>query len=458
MKIDSHAMCNGPLLKNIIIYTVPIMLTGLLQLLFNAADLAVIGWFCNSVSVAAVGATSSLANLIVNLFVGLSLGGGVTVAQAMGAGDKAGTSRAIHTTISVAFISGIITSLVGVLFSEYFLQLMGTPEGELLSLATTYMRIFFAGNLFSMLYNFGSSVLRAMGDTRSPLIFIIISGVLNVVLNIIFVAVFKMNVAGVALATAISLAVSAILVLLTLAKRTDFCKLELKKLHIYKDVLVKIVKIGVPSGLQSSMFSISNVIIQSSVNSFTAAHMAGSAAAASIEGFCYMSMNAFTQTALNFCGQNYGARNLKRVKKITFICLLSVAVTGITLGGLFYIFGNQLLGIYIKDSAAAIDYGMIRMYYILLPYFICGIQEVLGGALRGVGCSFTPMLISLFGICAFRVWWIYTVFAMPQYHTFSGLFVSYPISWLIVLVGLLIVFAVIMSIRKRQLASWHSEN
>lgn len=454
MKVDSRAMCEGPILKNVIIYTVPIILTGLLQLLFNAADLAVVGWFCDSVSVAAVGATSSLANLIVNLFVGLSLGGGVAVAQAMGAGDKVGTSRAIHTTVSVAFISGIITTVIGVTLSGYFLSLMGTPEGRLSDLAETYMRIFFAGNLFSMLYNFGSSILRAMGDTRSPLIFITVSGALNVMLNIIFVAGFQMDVAGVALATAISFGVSAMLVLRTLVKRDDFCKLQLKKLRIYKDVLLKIIRIGIPSGLQGAMFSISNVIIQSSINSFGTTYITGSSAAASIEGFCYMTMNAFSQTSLNFCGQNYGAKNLKRVKKVTFICLFAVTFAGLLIGNLMYLFGEQLLGIYIKDSSNAIAHGMVRLAYILIPYFLCGAQEVMGGALRGLGCSLTPMIITLVGVCAMRIWWIYTVFAMEKYHTFAGLFVSYPISWLFTLAALFIAFGIVISRRTRQMRSW----
>ncbi len=444
MRIDTQQMCNGPILKNVILYSLPIILTGILQLLFNAADLAVVGWFCDSDYVAAVGATSALTNLIINLFVGLSVGAGVTVAQGLGARNAESTSRAVHTSVAVAVISGIVTTVVGVSFSEYFLQLMGTPDGKLLRLSSLYMRVFFAGNLFSMLYNFGASVLRAAGDSKTPLVSITIAGVLNVVLNIIFVACFNMNVAGVALATIISQALSAVLVLRTLAARNDSCKLMLSKIKIHGDMLAKIIRIGVPSGIQGSLFSISNVLIQSSINSFGALHMSGSAAASSIEGFCYITMNAFHQTALNFCGQNFGAKNLKRVRRITYVCLAAVAVVGIVVAQLFYIFGEQLLAIYIKDSPEAIAYGMERLKYILVPYFICGMMEVATGSLRGIGCSLIPMLITIGGVCVFRVVWIYTVFALPQFHTFAVLFVSYPISWIITLAALLISFAVVM--------------
>ncbi len=450
MKFDSKSMREGPILKSIIVYTVPIILTGLLQLLFNAADLIVVGWFSGSDSVAAVGATGALTNLIINLFIGLSVGAGVAVAQGMGAGNGKLTSEAVHTAVPVAVISGIFLTVIGVLFSRNFLELMGTPDGKLLELASVYMQIYFAGMTFSMLYNFGSAILRAAGDTRSPLIFLTVAGVLNVILNIVFVALFKLDVAGVALATSISQAVSAILVLLALMKRQDACRFEFKKMHIYKNALLRMVKIGVPAGLQGSLFSISNVLIQSSVNSFGAAHMSGSAAASSIEGFCYVTMNSFHQTALNFCGQNYGAGDFKRVKRITWVCLMTVAVAGFVVGNLSYIFGRELLKIYITDSPEAINYGMERLKFMVVPYFLCGIMDTTTGSMRGIGSSVIPMIITVVGVCVMRIVWIYTVFALPQYHTFSGLFISYPISWLLTFAALFISFTVVMRRKEKK--------
>lgn len=453
MKIDSKTMCGGPIFKSVVFYTIPIILTGLLQLLFNAADLIVVGWFCGSTSVAAVGATAALTNLLVNVFIGLSVGAGVAVAQSLGAHNEVAASKAVHTAIPVALISGVLLTVVGVAFSRYFLELMGTPQGELLRLSSLYMKIYFLGITFGMLYNFGAAILRAVGDTRSPLIFLAMAGVLNVILNVIFVAVFKMDVAGVALATSISQAVSAVLVLRTLTNRTDSCKCNPKKLHIYKDALLMIIKVGLPAGLQGSLFSISNVLIQSSVNSFGAAAMSGSAAASSIEGFCYVSMNAFHQTSLNFCGQNFGAGNLKRVRKITFVCLATVAAVGLVLGNISYIFGKELLGIYIKDSPEAIIYGIERMKFMLIPYFLCGIMDTSTGAMRGIGCSFSPMVITVVGVCVMRIVWIYTVFAMPQYHSFSGLFISYPISWLLTFAVLIICFLTVVKKKEKHINS-----
>lgn len=450
MKFDSKSMREGPILKSVIVYTVPIILTGLLQLLFNAADLIVVGWFSGSDSVAAVGATGALTNLIINLFIGLSVGAGVAVAQGLGAGNGKQTSEAVHTAVPVAVISGIFLTVIGVLFSRNFLELMGTPDGKLLRLASVYMQIYFAGMTFSMLYNFGSAILRAAGDTRSPLIFLTIAGVLNVILNIVFVALFKLDVAGVALATSISQAVSAILVLLALMKRQDACRFEFKKMHIYKNALLRMVKIGVPAGLQGSLFSISNVLIQSSVNSFGAAHMSGSAAASSIEGFCYVTMNSFHQTALNFCGQNYGAGDFKRVKRVTWVCLMTVAVAGFVVGNLSYIFGRELLKIYITDSPEAINYGMERLKFMVVPYFLCGIMDTTTGSMRGIGSSVIPMIITVVGVCVMRIVWIYTVFALPQYHTFSGLFISYPISWLLTFAALFISFTVVMRRKEKK--------
>lgn len=458
MKFDTDTMCRGPIFKGVIIYTVPIILTSILQLLFNAADLIVVGWFSGSDSVAAVGATGALTNLLVNLFIGLSVGAGVAVAQSLGAGDKKGTYEAVHTAIPVALIGGVILTVIGVAFSSTFLELMGTPADKLLPLASAYMRIYFCGITFSILYNFGSAILRAAGNTRSPLIFLTVAGVLNVILNIIFVALFKMDVAGVALATSISQGVSAVLVIRSLMKREDACRFEIRGMKIYTRAFARILKIGLPAGLQGTLFSISNVLIQSSINSFGSAHMSGSAAAGSLEGFCYVAMNAFHQTALNFCGQNYGAGNLKRVKKITWVCLLTVSVVGIVIGNLTYIFGDKLLGIYITDSPDAIRYGMERLKFMLIPYFLCGIMDTATGSMRGIGSSVIPMIITIIGVCVMRIVWIYTVFAMPQYHTFSGLFISYPISWLLTFAAVFTSYLIIMRKRERALAAQPAEN
>lgn len=457
MKFNSETILRGPVFKSIIIYTLPIILTGILQLLFNAADLIVVGKFCGSDSVAAVGATTSLTHLIINLFIGLSVGAGVAVAQGIGSGNSRATSEAVHTAMPLAFICGVVLTVVGVAFSGAFLELMGTPKNKILPLATVYMQIYFCGIIFSMLYNFGAAILRAAGDTRSPLIYLTAAGILNVILNVIFVAVLKMNVAGVALATSISQGASAVLVIIELMKRKDACRLELKKIKLHKRALKKIVKIGFPAGVQSSLFSISNVIIQSSINSFGGAAISGSAAASSVEGFCYVSMNSFHQTALNFCGQNYGAGNLKRVKKITRVCLLTVAAVGLIVGGVFYAFGDKLLGIYITDSDLAIQYGVERLKFILIPYFLCGIMDTVTGSLRGIGASVIPMVITVVGVCVFRVVWIYTIFAIPRYHTLPVLFVSYPITWFLTFTALLISYLIIMRYRKKQLSAHSNE-
>lgn len=423
-------MTQGPLFRNIISYTIPIMLTGFLQLLFNATDLIIVGQFCGSISVAAVGATSAIINLIVNLFMGLSVGSGVSVAQAIGANDNRRIHRAIHTAIPTALMGGVILTIVGVAFSETFLKWMGTPN-NVLSFSALYMKIYFAGIIFIMIYNFCASILRAGGDTKSPLIFLSITGVINVALNVIFVTVFDLNVAGVALATTISQAIAAILVLLALIKRTDACKLHLSKMRFYKEEFLQIVKIGLPAGIQGSLFSISNVVIQSSINSFGEVVMSGNAAALNIEGFMYVFLNAFHQTALNFTGQNVGANNYKRAKKVFLLSLGSVFVIGVAVSVSFYLAGPYLLKIYLPDSTEAVWFGLLRLKYLCLAYFLLGMMDVSGGALRGMGVSVAPMVISVLGICGLRIGWIYTIFQIPEFHTPECLYLSYAISWAI---------------------------
>lgn len=449
MKRLNSDMLHGPLLGNLISYTVPIMLTGILQLLFNAADLVVVGQYRGSIALAAVGATGALTALIVNLFIGLSTGAGVTVAHAIGGKDDERTHRTVHTAVTISVISGVILAIIGVAFSQQFLIWMGTPE-DVLPLSALYMQIYFAAMPVTLLFNFCASILRAAGDTKSPLMILAASGVINVVLNIILVTVFGMSVDGVALATVISNVVSAIRVVITLMRRTDAVRLDLRKLRIYKAQLLKIIRIGLPAGIQGSIFSISNVLIQSSINSFGKIVMSGNAAAGNIEGFVYTSMNAFYQSTLNFVGQNVGARQYKRVSKIMWISMACVTVLGISMSGLIYAFGPQLLGIYINDSADAIGYGMIRFAYVLLPYFLCGVMEVATGALRGMGVSLMPMIASILGVCGIRIGWILTVFQMPKYHSLESLYFSYIVSWTFTIVFHLVSFLIIHRKRMRQ--------
>ena len=449
MKRINHDMLHGPLLGNIITYAIPIMLTGILQLLFHAADLVVVGQFRGSVAVAAVGATGSLTALIVNLFIGLSTGAGVTVAHAIGSKDAERTHRTVHTAVAVSLVGGVVLAIIGFIFCEQFLIWMDTPA-DVLPLSTLYMRIYFTAMPVVMLYNFCSSLLRAAGDTKNPLTILAISGVINVVLNIIFVTVFGMSVDGVALATVISTMFSAVMAVIILTRRTDALRLELSKLRIYKLQFLKILRIGLPAGIQSSIFAISNVLIQSSINSFGEAFMSGNAAASNIDGFVYTSMNSFYQTSVNFIGQNAGARQYKRIKQIFWRCTACVTVLGIALGSLMYLFGRPLLGIYITDSAEAVDYGMIRLACVGLPYFFCGIMEVATGALRGMGVSVTPMIISILGVCGVRIGWILTVFQLPKYHTPESLYFSYLVSWVFTAAVLSISFLVIHRKRMRQ--------
>lgn len=439
MRTKNINMLNGPLFSGIIAYTVPIILTSVLQLLFNAADLVVVGRYCGSISVAAVGATGSLTNLLVNFFIGISIGAGVTVAHAIGRRDNAAVHRSVHTAMPVSVACGLIITVIGVVFSEPLLRLMGTPE-NVLKLSAVYMRICFAGAVFQLVLNFYAAILRAAGDTKTPLVALAIAGVVNVLLNVVFVTQLHMNVAGVALATIISHAISAVLVVLAVMRRKDACKFQFGKIKFYKAPFVKMLRIGLPAGIQSSLFSISNVLIQSSINSFGDVFMSGNAAASNIEGFIYVAMNAFHQTAVNYTGQNAGAMQYKRVLKTFGICLISSAVVGFVLGQVVYAFGPQLLSVYITDSQLAIEYGMIRFAYVGVPYFLCGLMDVATGTLRGIGASAVPMVISILGVCGFRVLWIYTIFQIPQYHTPQCLYFSYAVSWTLTFVAEVIAF------------------
>lgn len=449
MKRLNKNMLSGPLFLNIVLYTIPIILTSILQLLFNAADLVIVGRFCGSVSVAAVGATGSITNLLVNFFIGLSVGAGVTVAHGLGSHEDTVVHNTVHTALPVALVSGVVLTIIGISFSGTFLQMMGTPE-NVLPLSTVYMQIYFAGITFTMVYNFCAAILRAAGDTKSPLVFLSLAGVVNVVLNVVFVKAFHMNVAGVALATTISQGISAVLVVIALIRRTDACRLTLKKMRFHRIQLAKMLRIGLPAGIQSSLFSISNVLIQSSVNSFGDIFMSGNAAASNIEGFVYVSLNAFHQTAVNFIGQNAGAKQYKRVYRTLWICLGLVAVVGLSLGALAYSLGPTLLSFYITDSQEAIGYGMVRLAYICLPYFICGLMDVSTGALRGLGASFVPMVISILGVCGLRIGWIYTIFQLPAFHTPQCLYFSYIVSWTVTFLFQIVSFIIVYRKHIRQ--------
>lgn len=439
-------LVNGPILKKILAFTFPLILSGILQLLFNAADMIVAGRFAGSIALAAVGATSSLINLLINVFLGLSVGSNVAIAHFYGAKMNNEVSEAVHTTITLALICGVILSILGIIISSPMLSVMGTPE-EVLPHSVAYMRIYFLGMPVMLLYNFGAAILRAVGDTKRPLYYLTFAGVVNVILNVIFVVIFNMGVKGVALATILSQTISAVLVIRVLTKTDSVVRLDLKALRLYKDKVIRIARVGLPAGFQGAIFSISNVLIQSSVNSFGAIAVAGNTAAMNLEGFVYNSMNAFHQTAISFTGQNMGARQYGRVKKILASCLGCVFVTGLVLGTVSYLFGGQLLSLYTSDEAV-IDYGLKRMQVIMLSYFLCGIMDVMVGSLRGMGYSIMPMIVSLMGACVFRIVWIFTVFKLV--HTPACLYMSYPISWALTFTVHLLCFMLVARRRLRE--------
>jgi len=420
-------MLKGNLYVNILRFAVPLIISGILQLLFNAIDMIVVGKFSGSASMAAVSSTGSLINLITNLFIGLSVGSIVCIARRIGKGDMEEVSKAVQTSICIAFISGVVLTAFGILFSRKLLIMMKSPE-DVIDLSTLYLRIYFTGMTATMVYNFASAILRAKGDTKRPLIALSIAGVLNALLNLFFVIAAKMDVAGVALASSISSYVSAILVLIVLISDPGMIQLDIRHLYIDREALKDISLVGIPAGIQGTVFSLSNVVIQSSINIFGGIVMAGNGAASSIEGFVYNAMNAFYQTCLTFTSQNVGAGQLKRSGKILFVCELFVVLTGAVLGYGVYLNGESFLRIY-SDDIDVIAAGMIRMYYVCRVYFLCGMMDVFVGSLRGMGSSILPMIVSLLGACAFRLVWIATYFR--SHHDIQSLYVSYPYSWIL---------------------------
>ena len=437
-------MCEGSILPKMLKFAIPLMLSSILQLMFNAADVIVVGKFAGDNSLAAVGCTGSLINLLINLFVGLSVGTNVMAARHHGARQKQELKATVHTSVTIAAYSGIVLTAVGVLFTKGILELMGTPEA-VLPLAALYLRIYFAGMIPNMLYNFGSAVLRAVGDTRRPMYYLMSAGVINVILNLIFVIVLKMDVAGVALATIISQTISAVLVIKCLITTDSDIRLELRSLGIDGRELKNIIRIGLPAGLQGCIFSLSNVVIQSSINSFGEIVVSGSSACSNLEGFVYVAMNAFHQAALAFISQNMGAGKYSRVRRIMICAIICVTVTGIVLGQLEIGFGRSLLGIY-TDSPEVVEAGLARMRIIDSTYFLCGLMDVMVGVLRGIGYSVMPMIVSLIGACGTRLVWIATVFRIERFHKVETVYVSYTISWFLTFAVHLLCF---LAIRKK---------
>ena len=451
MNSRSMDLVSGPVVSGIVRYTIPIVLSSALQLLFNAADLMVVGRFCGSISVGAISSTGAMTNLVINLFVGLSVGAGVCVAHGVGSRKDKDVFRTVHTAIPLALLCGVILTAAGLLLTDPMLKMMRTPE-DVLPLSAVYMKIYFGGVTFTLLYNFGSAILRAAGDTRSSLIYLSMAGVLNIILNLVFVIFFHMNVAGVGLATVISQALSAILVLRELMRRTDACRFSFRDAHIYSGPLRKMATIGLPAGVQGCLFSVSNMVIQSSVNSFGSVMVAGCGAAANIEGFIWTTMNGVSQSAVNYVGQNLGARQFDRIRRVVRACLGIVVVIGLTLGVSSYLFAPQLLSIYITDSPAAIAAGQNRMLWICFPYFVCGIMDVMTGVLRGLGKSLLPMIVTVLGVCVLRILWVATIFQLV--HTPSCLFASYIVSWIVTEIVQVLLYR--SSLKKLELSSFQA--
>ena len=431
MKTYEIDMCSGSVFQKMLIFAVPLMFSSILQLLFNAADIVVVGRFAGDNALAAVGSNGALINLITNLFIGMSIGTNVLTAQYYGAKKESDLKETVHTSMLLSVYSGVLLTIIGIVCAKFLLELMQAPE-EVLDLAVLYLRIYFLGMTSTMVYNFGSAILRAVGDTKRPLYYLLGAGIINVLLNLFFVIVCKMGVAGVAVATAVSQTVSAVLVVRCLMLEQSGIHLDLKSLAITKEKFGKILRIGLPAGFQGMVFSLSNVVIQSAVNSFGAIAVAGNSAASNLEGFVYMAMNAFYQATISFTSQNYGAREYRRIYRILLAGEIYVVATGVLLGNLMVFFGEFLLGIY-SPSAQVIAAGMDRMRIICTVYALCGVMDVLVGALRGIGYSVIPMVVSLIGACGLRLLWIATIFKIPQYHNLTTVYLSYPITWTITL-------------------------
>ena len=432
-------MCNGTIMDKLVSFSLPLMLSGILQLMFNAVDVIVVGRFAGSQALAAVGSTTALINMFVNLFMGISLGTNVLAARFFAAGKDRQMSETVHTSIAFAAISGIVMVFVGIFFSKFALELMATPA-DVIEQSTLYMRIYFLGMPFFMLYNYGAAILRAVGDTKRPLIFLIISGVINAVLNMILVIVFHLSVAGVAIATVISQMISCILVLRCLYRSEGSYQFRFSKLMLKGCYLKQIFQVGVPAGIQSTVINFSNVLLQSSVNSFGSIAMAGYTAANNILGFLFVSVNSVTQACMSFTSQNYGVRKWKRMDKILVDCMILSMIVALVLGGGSYIFGSQILRIY-TENEEVIRCGMEILSYTTLTYFLCGFVALFPGAMRGMGFSAAPMMLSIVGTVGTRIVWIFGIF--PRYRSLSVLFISYPVSWILTIAMQVVCFFIV---------------
>ncbi|MGE9949220.1 MATE family efflux transporter [Coprococcus catus] len=432
-------MCNGTIMDKLVSFSLPLMLSGILQLMFNAVDVIVVGRFAGSQALAAVGSTTALINMFVNLFMGISLGTNVLAARFFAAGKDRQMSETVHTSIAFAAISGIVMVFVGIFFSKFALELMATPA-DVIEQSTLYMRIYFLGMPFFMLYNYGAAILRAVGDTKRPLIFLIISGVINAVLNMILVIVFHLAVEGVAIATVFSQMISCILVLRCLYRSEGSYQFRFSKLMLKGCYLKQIFQVGVPAGIQSTVINFSNVLLQSSVNSFGSIAMAGYTAANNILGFLFVSVNSVTQACMSFTSQNYGVRKWKRMDKILVDCMILSMIVALVLGGGSYIFGSQILRIY-TENEEVIRCGMEILSYTTLTYFLCGFMDLFPGAMRGMGFSAAPMMLSIVGTVGTRIVWIFGIF--PRYRSLSVLFISYPVSWILTIAMQVVCFFIV---------------
>jgi len=443
-------LCEGSILNKLLLFSLPLVASSVLQLFFNAADVVVVGQFAGDNSLAAVGSNGSLINMLTNIFMGLSVGVNVLVARFFAAKQEKELRKTVHTAITVSVVCGVLLAIIGMFAARQLLVWMQSPK-EVIDLATLYLRIYFLGMPATMVYNFGAAILRGVGDTKRPLYYLSFAGIVNVVLNLIFVIGFRMDVAGVALATVISQCISAVLIVRCLAKEESGIRLEKQYLGVDKHILLRILQIGLPAGVQGSLFSLSNVVIQSSVNGFGATVVAGNSAASNLEGFVYVAMNAFSQAIVAFISQNMGAGKYERINKIVITTLLCVLVIGVVLGNAVYLLGKPLVGLY-SGSEAVIEAGIRRLSIICTVYALCGMMDTMVGALRGLGYSVMPMIVSLLGACVFRILWVSMLFTMEQFHTIETVYYAYPISWTVTLSVHVICYLVVSQRLKKKIA------
>ncbi len=434
-------MCSGSILGKMLIFALPLMCSNMLQLLFNAADIIVVGRYAGDNALAAVGSNTALINLLTNVFIGLSIGTNVLVARYFGAKDVKDLHKVVHTSIMLSIVCGLALTAVGEIFARQLLELMKAPE-DVIELSALYLRIYFIGMPAMMLYNFGSAILRAVGDTKRPLYYLLGAGIVNVGLNLLLVIVFHMGVAGVAVATVISETISSALIIISLMHEKGDYRLELNKIRIDGKTCKDIMRIGLPAGFQGTIFSLSNVVIQSSVNGFGSIVVAGNSAAANLEGFVYFAMNAFHHATLTFTSQNMGAGQYKRVNRVLATGLSCVTVTGFVVGYAVVLLGRVLLGIYTKNPAA-VDAGMVRIWMVCGTYALCGLMDVMVGGIRGLGYAIMPMIVSLLGACGLRLIWLATIFKLPQFHTIRTIYMSYPVSRAITVLAHVVCYIII---------------